>query len=56
MALIDNKPRMATVRAKEPTVCRIFPAAILSQSLEGSDSLVQMLLKLFKTKMMIGMH
>ncbi|MCK6441786.1 SpoIIE family protein phosphatase [Elstera cyanobacteriorum] len=47
MALIDNKPRMATVRAKEPTVCRIFPAAILSQSLEGSDSLVQMLLKLF---------
>ncbi len=47
MALIDNKPRMATVRAKEPTTCRIFPAAILSQSLEGSDSLVQMLLKLF---------
>ncbi len=47
MALIDDKPRSATVIALEPTVCRVFRKAILDQSLAASDNLAQALIKLF---------
>jgi CRP-like cAMP-binding protein len=47
MALIDDKPRSASVTAVVPTLCRLFPRTILEESVKGSDGLVRNLLKLF---------
>jgi CRP/FNR family cyclic AMP-dependent transcriptional regulator len=47
MAVIDDKPRMASAAAIEPTVCRVIPRALLEKKIAGSDRLVQAIIKIF---------
>ena len=47
MAVIDDKPRMASAAAVEATVCRVIPRALLEKKIAGSDKLVQALIKIF---------
>jgi CRP/FNR family cyclic AMP-dependent transcriptional regulator len=47
MAVIDDKPRMASAAAVEPTVCRVIPRALLEKKIAGSDKLVQAIIKIF---------
>jgi CRP/FNR family cyclic AMP-dependent transcriptional regulator len=47
MAVIDDKPRMASAAAVEPTVCRVIPRMMLEKKIAGSDKLVQAIIKIF---------
>ena len=47
MAVIDDKPRMASAAAIEPTICRVIPRALLEKKIAGSDRLVQAIIKIF---------
>jgi len=47
MAVIDDKPRMASAAAIEPTVCRVIPRALLEKKIASSDKLVQAIIKIF---------
>jgi CRP-like cAMP-binding protein len=47
MALIDDRPRMATVTAVDPTTVKVFPKAHLDDKLAKSDKLVRALMKIF---------
>lgn len=46
MAIIDNKPRMATATAFEPCVCHVIPRSLLDKKLASSDRLVQTIVKI----------
>lgn len=47
MALIDDRPRMASVKAMEATVCKVFPRSFLEQKIARSDKLIQAIIKIF---------
>ena len=47
MAVIDDKPRMASAAAVEPTICRVIPRALLDKKIASSDRLVQAIIKIF---------
>ena len=47
MAVIDDKPRMASAAATEHTICRVIPRALLEKKIAGSDKLVQAIIKIF---------
>jgi CRP-like cAMP-binding protein len=47
MAVIDDKPRMASAAAIEPTVCRVIPRALLERKIASSDKLIQAIIKIF---------
>ncbi|TAD87929.1 MAG: cyclic nucleotide-binding domain-containing protein [Alphaproteobacteria bacterium] len=47
MALIDDRPRMATVTAVDPTTCKVFPKSYLDDKIARSDKLVRALMKIF---------
>src|SRR5919197_4049041 len=46
MALLDGKPRLATARATEETVCMIVPRQLLAEKLKGADPFVAALLRI----------
>lgn len=46
MSLIDDKPRMATARAKEASVIVTVTKAIFDQKLKGTDPFVRALLRI----------
>jgi CRP/FNR family cyclic AMP-dependent transcriptional regulator len=47
MAVIDDKPRMASAAAVEPTICRVIPRTMLEKKIASSDKLVQAIIKIF---------
>ena len=47
MAVIDDKPRMASAAAVEPTICRVIPRLMLEKKIASSDKLVQAIIKIF---------
>jgi CRP-like cAMP-binding protein len=47
MAVIDDKPRMASAAAVEHTICRVIPRNLLEKKIAGSDKLVQAIIKIF---------
>lgn len=47
MAIIDDRPRMATVTAVEATTCRVFPREFLEKKIARSDRLVRAIIKIF---------
>lgn len=47
MALVDNKPRMASATTLEPSVCMVVPNAVFQQKLENADSFIVALLRIF---------
>src|SRR5258706_212548 len=47
LAAIDEHERMASVRALEPTICRIFPSIHLKEKIAHSDELVQTIINIF---------
>lgn len=50
MALIDNAPRTATVKAAEPTKMIVISFEDLSQRLEGTDNLIQMVMRVILSR------
>ena len=47
MAVIDGHGRMASVAAREPTVCRIFAPELLNLKVAESDPMVRTIIALF---------
>lgn len=47
MALVDGDRRSASVRAIEPTVCRVFPREYFQYRLGRSDKLIRALMRIF---------
>ena len=47
MAVIDDKPRMASAAAIEATICRVIPRTMLEKKIASSDKLVQAIIKIF---------
>jgi CRP-like cAMP-binding protein len=47
MAVIDDKPRMASAAAVEHTICRVIPRGMLEKKIAASDRLVQAIIKIF---------
>jgi CRP-like cAMP-binding protein len=47
MALIDDRPRMASVTAIELTTCKVFPRGFLERKLARADPLIQAIVKIF---------
>ena len=47
MAVIDDKPRMASAAAVEATICRVIPRMLLEKKIASSDKLVQAIIKIF---------
>jgi CRP/FNR family cyclic AMP-dependent transcriptional regulator len=47
MALIDNRPRMATARAAEETVCVVIPQAVFEKKIAVADPFIVALLRIF---------
>jgi CRP/FNR family cyclic AMP-dependent transcriptional regulator len=47
MALLDNRPRMATARAAEDTVCVVIPQAVFEKKIAAADPFIVALLRIF---------
>jgi CRP/FNR family cyclic AMP-dependent transcriptional regulator len=47
MAVIDERPRMASAAAIEHTVCRVIPRVVLERKIAASDKLIRAIMKIF---------